>query len=246
MKKLLGIIVLGLLLSGNAYAGQKVIFLGDSTLRLKGTESNKYLTYNFYENGSCQVTWVDWWTYTENNCRWEQEGPKIKINWGKKWEINIKGYLIDEYFKGRLQNANGYTTTLSGHFNYYSKVYKNWISPEEKQRIADEKKKQERQKELERKAKEYEKKRLAEQKKLAEANKNNTQSNSNSTSKERVKQVASYKGGVAMKGFLGGLIGMALGFGLYSIMDRKIKKKINDKYFLGGAFFIGWIISKFV
>ena len=82
MKKLLGILVLGLLLSGNAYAGQKVIFLGDSTLRLKGTESNKYRTYNFYENGSCQVTWVDWWTYTENNCRWEQEGPKIKINWG--------------------------------------------------------------------------------------------------------------------------------------------------------------------
>ena len=105
---------------------------------------------------------------------------------------------------------------------------------------AEEKKRQEYQKELQRKAKEYE------QKRLAEANKNNTQSNSNSSNSQRAKQILSNKGGVAMKGFLGGLIGMAIGFGLYSIMDRKIKKKINDKYFLGAAFFVGWMLSKFI
>ena len=245
MKKLLGIIVLGLLLSGNiCLAGQKIIYLGDSTLKLSRADSSKYVTYNFYENGTCQVSWVDWWTYTENNCRWEQEGPKIKINWGKKWEINVNGYLKDDWFKGRIQFGNGYTTTLSGLFDYYSKVYKNWISPEEKQRIADEKKRQERQKELQRKA--NEKKRLAEEKKIVEANKNNAQSNTKSASREKAKKIMLYKGESAINGFLGGLIGMALGFGLYSIMDRKTKKKINDKYFLGAAFFIGWIISKFV
>jgi len=33
------------------------------------------------------------------------------------------------------------------------------------------------------------------------------------------------------------LIGLTIGFGLYSIMDKKIKNKLNDKFFLG-AFFL--------
>ena len=93
---------------------------------------------------------------------------------------------------------------------------------------------------MQREAREYE-----ERKRLAEAN-NNTKSNSNLSGRERAKQVASYKAGGALKGFLGGLIGLAIGFGLYSIMDRKIKSNLNDKFFLGAAFFIGWIITKFI
>ncbi len=100
--------------------------------------------------------------------------------------------------------------------------------------------KKEYEKEMQRQAREYE-----ERKRLAEAN-NNTKSNSNLSGRERAKQVASYKAGGALKGFLGGLIGLAIGFGLYSIMDRKIKNKLNDKFFLGAAFFIGWIITKFI
>jgi hypothetical protein len=90
---------------------------------------------------------------------------------------------------------------------------------------------------MQRQAREYE-----ERKRLAELN---NKTNSSSSGRERAKQVMSYKGGVAMKGFLGGLVGLAIGFGLYSIMDRKIKRKLNDKFFLGAAFFIGWIITKF-
>ena len=240
MKKILGIIVLGLLLSGNAYAGQKIIYLGGSSWKL---DDGKDKDFTFSEGGSCEYSYINLWRSTYKDCQWQQEGPKVKIIINKGHYI-IDGYISGQNFKGRTISKSHGTGTIRGYVTYHEKVYKNWISQEEKLRIAEEKKRQERQKELQRKA--NEKKRLTEQKKLAEANKNNTQSNSNSTSKERVKQVASYKGGVAMKGFLGGLIGMALGFGLYSIMDRKIKKKINDKYFLGGAFFIGWIISKFV
>ena len=240
MKKILGILVLGLLLSGNAYAGQKIIYLGGSSWKL---DDGKDKDFTFSEGGSCEYSYINLWRSTYKDCQWQQEGPKVKIIINKGHYI-IDGYISGQNFKGRTISKSHGTGTIRGYVTYHEKVYKNWISQEEKLRIAEEKKRQERQKELQRKA--NEKKRLAEQKKLAEANKNNTQSNSNSTRKERVKQVASYKGGVAMKGFLGGLIGMALGFGLYSIMDRKIKKKINDKYFLGAAFFIGWIISKFV
>ena len=119
---------------------------------------------------------------------------------------------------------------ISGFVDYYEKVYTNWISPEEKQRIADEKKRQEYQKELQRKAKEYE------QKRLAEANKNNTQSililqivkSKTNTIKQRW---SSYERIFRRINRYGNR------FGLYSIMDRNIKK-INDKYFLGAAFLL--------
>ena len=116
----------------------------------------------------------------------------------------------------------------------------------ERKRREVEKRKREAEKRLAEQRKREAEKRLAEQKKLAESNKNNAQSNTKSASREKAKKIMLYKGESAINGFLGGLIGMAIGFGLYSIMDRKTKKKINDKYFLGAAFFIGWIISKFV
>ena len=232
--------ILGLLWSELVYAGQKIIYIGGSTWTLESSESGKKYTYHFYEGGKCQVTWVDWWTYTDNNCLWKQEGPKLEIIYGKKRERSLSGYIKDDYFKGRYNHTGGYTGIFSGSVDYYEKVYTDWVSPEEQKRIAEEKKRLEYEKEMQREAREYE-----ERKRLAEAN-NNTKSNSNLSGRERAKQVASYKAGGALKGFLGGLIGLAIGFGLYSIMDRKIKNKLNDKFFLGAAFFIGWIITKFI
>ena len=101
--------VLGLLLSGNAYAGQKIIYIGGSTWTLKSSETGRKYTYHFYEGGKCQVTWVDWWTYTDNNCQWKQEGPKLEIIYGKKRERSLSGYIKDDYFKGRYNHTGGYT-----------------------------------------------------------------------------------------------------------------------------------------
>lgn len=236
------IIFLSLLLNNVSYAGQKIIYLGESIWDLKTPDWKRYTAFYFRENGTCHLSWSEgiWGNKSEKNCRWSQEGPEIQISYGKNLETFVNGYINKDYFRGKIKYNNGYATTISGFVEHYEKVYKNWISPEEQKRIDEEKRRIEYQKELQRKAKEYEKKRLA------EAKKNNTQSNSNSSGRDRAKQVASYKGEVAMKGFMSGLIGLAIGFGIYSIMDRKIKKKINDKYFLGAAFFIGWILSKFI
>ena len=67
MKKLLAIVILGLLWSELVYAGQKIIYIGGSTWTLESSETGQKYTYHFYEGGKCQVTWVDWWTYTDNN-----------------------------------------------------------------------------------------------------------------------------------------------------------------------------------
>jgi len=236
MKKLLMIIVLGLMWSELVYAGQKIIYLGGSSWKM---DDGKDKDFTFFQDGSCEYSYINLWRSTYKDCQWQQEGPKVKIIINKGYYI-IDGYISGQNFKGRSLSKSHGTGDIRGYVTFYEKVYKNWISPEEQKRIAEEKKRLEYEKEMQRQAREYE-----ERKRLAEAN-NNTKSNSNSSGRERAKQVASYKAGGAMKGFLGGLIGLAIGFGLYSIMDRKIKNKLNDKFFLGAAFFIGWIITKFI
>lgn len=235
MKKFIGIVVLILLCSTNAYA-DKIIYLGGSSWKM---DDGRDKDFTFNEGGSCEYSYVNLWRSTYKDCQWQQEGPKVKIIINKGHYI-IDGYISGQNFKGRTISKSHGTGAMRGYVTYHEKVYKNWVSPEEKLRIAAEKKRQEQQKELQRKAKEYE------QKKLAEANKKNNQLNSSSSGREKAKQSMMFKGGTAFKGFLGGLIGMAIGFGLYSIMDRKIKKKLNDKFFIGAAFFIGWLLTKFI
>jgi hypothetical protein len=233
MKKLLAIVVLGLLWSELVYAGQKIIYLGGSSWKMN---DGKDKDFTFFQDGSCENSYINLWRSTYKDCQWQQEGPKVKIIINKGYYI-IDGYISGQNFKGRTLSKSHGTGDIRGYVTFYEKVYKNWISPEEQKRIAEEKKRLEYEKEMQRQAREYE-----ERKRLAELN---NKTNSSSSGRERAKQVMSYKGGVAMKGFLGGLVGLAIGFGLYSIMDRKIKRKLNDKFFLGAAFFIGWIITKF-
>ena len=149
--------VLGLLLSGNAYAGQKIIYLGGSSWKM---DDGKNKDFTFFEGGSCEYSYINLWRSTYKDCQWQQEGPKVKIIINNGYYI-IDGYISGQNFKGRTISKSHGTGTIRGYVEYHEKVYKNWISPEEKQRIADEKKRQERQKELERKAKEYEKKKYS-------------------------------------------------------------------------------------
>jgi len=261
MKKLLGIVVLGLLLSGNGYAKKgdiKIILKDINFIRIK-------LDIGIFHMGQ-----KDYWKAMKkvestavSHCKKQNKTTFIlagKINGEDKlyrdWS-NINSHIYTMFCAKNLTQAVNfyYKYNFPDLFDNGPELFATDVNTNVRSVVTvleEEKRKKEielakKRAEEKRRLEAIEKaKKVAEQKKLAEANKNNTQPSYNSTSKERVKQVVSYKGGVAMKGFLGGLIGMALGFGLYSIMDRKIKKKINDKYFLGGAFFIGWIISKFL
>jgi len=137
MKKILGIIVLGLLLSGNAYAGQKIIYLGGSSWKL---DDGKDKDFTFSEGGSCEYSYINLWRSTYKDCQWLQEGPKVKIIINKGHYI-IDGYISGQNFKGRTISKSHGTGTIRGYVTYHEKVYKNWISQEEKLRIAVSKRK---------------------------------------------------------------------------------------------------------
>ena len=177
MKKLSWIVVLGLLLSGNAYAGQKIIYLGGSSWKM---DDGKDKDFTFSEGGSCEYSYINLWRSTYKDCQWQQEGPKVKIVINKGYYI-IDGYISGQNFKGRTISKSHGTGTIRGYVTYHEKVYKNWISKEERERlaeqkrIAEEKKRQdEYQKNLQKKVAEYEK-----QKKLDNQNKINKTKNSN-------------------------------------------------------------------
>jgi len=261
MKKLLAIIVLGLLWSGNAYANKKDVSVYDKSkdwIRvlkkypvwfLDTPEQSAYKFSIATKIGERHCN-----NYNKSMYRFlsQMNGDSLRDGFstlGKSYYTfycaNSLKEALEIYEVSGLQKHEFWAGQIffEKSPNYQKKnVRKTLIYLEnERKRREAEKRKREAEKKLA-----EQKKRLAEQKKIAEVNTNNGQSKSNSSGRERAKQAMSYKGEVAMKGFLGGLIGMAIGFGLYSIMDRKIKKKINDKYFLGAAFFVGWILSKLI
>ena len=266
MKKHLSIIVLGLLLSGNAYANKKDVSLYDKSkdwIRVLHKfpvwflDTPEQSDYKFSIATKMGERHCD--NYNKSMYRFlsQRDGDPLRdavVMLGKNYYTfycaNSLKEALEIYEVSGLQKHESWAGPIffEKSPNYQRRSVKKTLIylENERKRREVEKRKREAEKRLAEQRKREAEKRLAEQKKLAEANKKNSPSKSNSSGKERAKQAMSYRGGVAMKGFLGGLIGMALGFGLYSIMDRKIKKKINDKYFLGAAFFIGWIISKFV
>ena len=266
MKKLLGILVLGLLLIGNANATSKnikVLYSSSDWIRIQikggfffGMSSEKSVAY-LREAAEIAVNHCENLNKHFFMFSSQKDGQKIYES-----ENKIGKGIVNFYCANSLNDALYLqkTSGLPTHSDWMGTVWViSTLYPDSEKKVedilneqrrkkeielarkkAEEKKRQEYQKELQRKVEEYE------QKRLAEANKKNNQSNFNSSGREKAKQVMSFKSETAMKGFVGGLIGMAFGFGLYSIMDRKIKKKINDKFFFGAAFFIGWILTKFI
>ncbi|MDC1129828.1 hypothetical protein OAS92_04105 [Candidatus Pelagibacter sp.] len=88
MKKILGIIVLSLLLSGNAYA-EKIVDMTNSIW--KDTKGQYFCQiagkckykYNFFEGGNCTYSYWDLIYTTDDGCTWEQKGNKVLM---EKWE----------------------------------------------------------------------------------------------------------------------------------------------------------------
>ena len=98
MKKLLGIVVLGLLLSGNAYSEDKKI---DMTLDISTSNAENYLIYLF-EGGRCDF--ARYMKYHDYECNWVKDGNKVFIN---------------------LNNSNW---ILTGTLNWFGKIRGTWTS----------------------------------------------------------------------------------------------------------------------
>ena len=85
MKKLLGIVVLGLLWCNFSFA-EKIIDMTNSVWKdtkssyMGSITGNHRNTYNFFEGGSCSYSYWDLIYLTKNNCEWEQNGNIVKMN----------------------------------------------------------------------------------------------------------------------------------------------------------------------
>ena len=98
MKKLLSILVLGLLLSGNAYSEDKKI---DMTLDISTSNAENYLIYLF-EGGRCDF--ARYIKYYDYECNWVKDGNKVFIN---------------------FNNSNW---ILTGTLNWFGKIRGTWTS----------------------------------------------------------------------------------------------------------------------
>ena len=119
IKKLLSIIVLGLLLSGNAYAN-KIPDMKNSVWVIKDVK--KY-TLEFKPNGQCSYTYRDIFMRTQTDCQWSQNGNKIKITgnnnyWTRK--LTVSGYNAT----GSFSNTMGRVVASSGNATYIE----NWLT----------------------------------------------------------------------------------------------------------------------
>ena len=81
MKKLLSILVLSLLLSGNALSNDKIVDLANSKWKIKfgfGDTIDK----EFFANGGCARSWGSLvGKQTEYDCTWKQEGRNIEFEY---------------------------------------------------------------------------------------------------------------------------------------------------------------------
>ena len=178
MKKLFLILILSFYLNGISHSIDVPIIKSGSFVELesRGGKTNDY-TIKFFDNNKCTYSYWDLWTTTKEDCSWKQEGPNVEIRMGKGGMLGrFSGGNYISYF---VTTAGSYE--WSGFLENYTHIWKNWISEEEKERlaeqkrIAEEKKRQdEYQKNLQKKVEEYEK-----QKKLDDQNKINKTKNSN-------------------------------------------------------------------
>jgi hypothetical protein len=119
MKKLLGIVVLCLLLSGNAFANK----IPDMTNSVWVIKDGKKYTFKFNAGGQCSYTYRDIFMKTVTDCQWSQNGDKIKITgndnyWTRK--ITVSGYDAT----GSFSNINGRVDAFKGKASYIE----NWLT----------------------------------------------------------------------------------------------------------------------
>ena len=238
MKKLLLILILSFYFNGISHSIDVPIIKSGSFVELKsrGGKTNDY-TITFFDNNKCTYSYWDLWTTTYEDCYWKQEGPNVEIRMGKGGMLGrfSGGNYIDYFVTTALSNQ------WSGFLNNYTHIWKDCISKEERERLAEQKRiaeekkwQDEYQKDLEKRTKEYEN----------SLKNNNSKLYKTNSGRAEALNLLSFKTSTALNGFLGGIIGLIFGIGIYSILDKKRKKKVNDKVFFGVFFFLGWILVK--
>ncbi len=119
MKKLLGILVLGLLLSGNAYAER----IPDMTDSMWVVKHPKKWTLNFMANGKCTYKYRDIIMRTFKDCRWKQDGNKVELTGNDGFftlSMKVNGHSVS----GSFTNINGLADPLTGKATYIN----NWLT----------------------------------------------------------------------------------------------------------------------
>ena len=119
MKKIFGIIVLSLLLSGNVYANKIPDMKNSVWVILDGTK----FTYKFEANGRCSYTYRDIFMKTKTDCQWTQNGNKVTIKPSNNYwtrQLSISGYDAT----GSFSNRNGRVDALTAKASYIE----NWLS----------------------------------------------------------------------------------------------------------------------
>ena len=230
MKKLFSLIlVLGLLWGADSQAIDVPIIKPGSFVELDSYQRRgKNYTVQFFDNNKCSYSYWDLWTTTQTDCDWRQEGPEVQIRMGK-------GGMA-----GRFSGSD-YLTLYSGTYEYsgflknYTHVWKDWKSPEERKRIADEK----RRIEDERLAK-LEQERLAQ---LREKNKQNESNKNSSSGRERAITVAKEKfSNLPLAIILAGVFGV-IGTLIASDINKRRIKKINPMLFGMIGAIIGLVLA---
>jgi len=114
MKKLLGILVLGLLLSSNAYA-DKIPNMNNSVWVVNdGIEKR---TLNFMSNGKCTYTSGG---DTYDDCSWKQNGNRVELTGNEgyfTWKLKVSGKNIT----GVFTTIKGFAGQLAGRATHIDK-----------------------------------------------------------------------------------------------------------------------------
>ena len=127
MKKLLGIVVLGLVLSTSAYAEQ-IPNMNNSIWNV--TFSEKW-TLNFKEHGRCTYSWKDIWIRTDDDCHWKQNENLVELG-GNDGFFTIKLQVYGNNATGVFTNIRGEIFQLTGNATYVEKWLTSSLSKEKK------------------------------------------------------------------------------------------------------------------
>jgi S1-C subfamily serine protease len=113
MKKLLGIMVLGLLLSGNAYAN-KIPNLSNSEWQITKSKGWKKNKFTFYSGGNCEWQFKDIFGWRKDyDCKWSQDKRTVKIEINERWLV-FSGNVNGNSMNGNAVSRDGYTVPFSG------------------------------------------------------------------------------------------------------------------------------------
>jgi|688.fasta_scaffold277762_3 hypothetical protein len=229
MKKLITFLssIYFLLFSSNAFAQRYPSLAGSAWVSEKF--SSKAWDYSFFENGNCKFGYYDLWYSSFTDCKWYQDGEKIKIVADQGFLIGVwivEGWLYGEEFQGKrtYQERNPHYPQVVP-FKMYATNIDKWI------------------------VKEVPKPKLeprVDNRVTEKYSPPKTSINEPLRGREKAKELFSDKFDSAIKAGLGAAFGVLVLFGIDSITGGRIEKKFNLKIAYAIAAFIGWMLTKFI